>query len=87
MNKQKTKAWVRLIVTVAIALEIILIFVMNRDNKADLWLFFGVKLTQVPIIVMLIVTVIASIGGFLLIKGLRGTFREIGKPAETGKKP
>jgi len=85
MTSKKIKAWVRLILAVAIVAEIILVFVMNRHNEANLWLFFGVQLTQVPVIWLLIATSLVSIVGFWLFLGIHRSFRDIKQANRTGK--
>jgi len=85
MNTKKIKAWIRLIVAIAITVEIILVFAMNRQNEANLWLFFGVQLTQVPVMWLLVVTSLVSIVGFWLFLGIHRSFRDIKQTNRTGK--
>lgn len=77
MSYQKIKAWARLILLVVLILEIVLIVFKNQDNKANLWLFFGVQLNQVHVIWLMVVTVLVTLVGFWVLKGVYRAYRDV----------
>jgi len=72
---QKIKAWVRLILTIAIILAAVLIIFKNWENQTNLWLIYSFK--DVPVIRLLIVTSLVTLVGFWIVKGVYRAYRDV----------
>jgi len=80
MEFRKIKAWARLIFTLVLALMIVLVFVMNRNNRTDLWLFY--RFEQLGVIWLIFATALSTLLGYWVVRGVRRAYRDVKKPAE-----
>jgi len=69
------RAWAKLIGTLAVLAGCVLVIVMNRNNRADLWFFHGFE--QVPVLWLIVVTAAVSVVGWKILCGLRGAYSSV----------
>jgi len=80
MEAKRMKAWLRLIVVVVLLVIAFLVIFMNRNNRADLWLFHSFR--DVAVIWLIVVTGAVAILGTWVVKGIYHAFADVKRPQE-----
>lgn len=83
-NSTKVKAWIKLGITVAAIVIVLLIVVKNWNNTTKLW-FFGEA--TVNVLWLIVVTAVVSVIGWRILRSVVGEYRVIRRerPADTSE--
>ena len=69
------RAWARLIAALASCAAVLLIIIMNRNNRTDLWLFHTFQ--QVSVLWLIAVTAATTLLLYLVARGVRSALKRV----------
>ena len=84
LSVKKVWLWTKMVVIIALVTWIVLFLVQNKGTNVDIWLFFGSR-PNLPLIVILPVTALASIIGFSVFRKVSGVLTQLRQVRESEK--
>jgi hypothetical protein len=72
---KRIKVYLKLVAILAVVAAILLIVLMNQDNKANIW-FFG-QYDGVNVLWLILITAVSSIASWWIVLKIFGTLREL----------
>jgi len=69
------KAWVKMIFTLVCCIVVLLIILMNRNHRTDVWVFYSFR--EVSVLWLILVTAAATLVVYWVARGIFGEYRRI----------